>query len=331
MRKPIPKIDLLDEGNSHTIAWVATGVILILATAFLFKTSPRQEGRAGVPLRVRFIQALDPPRPAPEIAVPAPVGPAAIAAQRDPAPPIRDDRTALPRREPLSPPPSASTLAGKLYTSDGRARLPPHLAAAAPSTARPPGAVDGDDRESARRLMERPNPIEYRETRFEKDWESDGSLLRLAADKLERTIKSLGSRKHAGPAAPRSPPEVGFNPALHERPQDLGSEATGDAYKAAPIAFEKAPDLEGGASRRILAAIADLEQRYAGCDPASLQRFMQPARSHLKELQGIESVLGRGADPAQARLAQPRADSAYDLSRRALWHADRRMADCLRE
>ncbi|MGH8055513.1 MAG: hypothetical protein ACREP4_16505 [Stenotrophomonas sp.] len=130
-------------------------------------------------------------------------------------------------------------------------------------------------------------------------------------------------------AEPRRPPEVAFNPALHERPSDLGSEATGDAYKAAPIRFEKVPDMKGEASRRIRVAIGALEGRYPRCSAEQRTRWMAPALAHLDTLQRVEYRYNNGADPTEAEHTLPStADSAYDQARRALWDAERRMKAC---
>lgn len=130
-------------------------------------------------------------------------------------------------------------------------------------------------------------------------------------------------------AEARRPPEIAFNPAAHERQSDLGSEATGDAYKAAPIRFEKVPDMKGEASRRIRAAIGALEGRYLRCSADQRTRWMAPALTHLDALQRVEYRYNNGADPTEAEHTLPSAaDSAYDQARRALWDAERRMKTC---
>ncbi len=130
-------------------------------------------------------------------------------------------------------------------------------------------------------------------------------------------------------AEARRPPDVAFTPGLHERPSDLGSEATGDAYKAAAIRFEKAPKLDGEASRRIRAGLEELEKQGGRCAPAARQRWMAPVSKHLDELQRLEYRYAHGADPLALEHTLPSAaDSAYDLARRALWYAERQMASC---
>jgi len=180
-----------------------------------------------------------------------------------------------------------------------------------------------------KRVFERPNPIDYRPTRFDKDWASDGSLGDVAVQGIGNAMKKLLPKSKHQPAVARPPPDVRFNPGLHERPGDLGSEATGDAYKAAPIAFEKAPGLDGEASRRIRRAIGELEQRRAACPAAQRRVLLQPVLDNLDALQRVENAMAKGADPIQAQQTLPRAaDSAYDLARRALWYADRKLAVC---
>ncbi len=130
-------------------------------------------------------------------------------------------------------------------------------------------------------------------------------------------------------AEARRPPDIAFNPSLHERPSDLGSEASGDAYKAAPIRYEKAPGLDGEASRRIRAALGDLEQRYRRCSPAQRSQWLAPALAQLEALQRVEYRFNHGADPVEAEHSLPSAaDNAYDMARRALWDAERRMKTC---
>ena len=147
------------------------------------------------------------------------------------------------------------------------------------------------------------------------------------------TLGEMGARLIHGrdiqPAQARRPPDIAFNPSLHERPSDLGSEATGDAYKAAPIRYEKAPDMKGEASRRIRVAMGALEQRYPRCNGEQRRRWLGIAQQHLDALQRVEYRYNNGADPVEAEHSLlSAADSAYDLARRALWDAERRMKMC---
>ncbi len=234
-----------------------------------------------------------------------------------------------PRDKPVLAAPTS--LARQLYAADGHLRVPDD-ALAATSARPPPGSLARDPRAEAqaKRVLERPNPIDYKPTRFDKDWASDGTLLDLATQQAGQALAGMFGKKHRDESRhARPPPDVRFNPALHERPDDLGSEATGDAYKAAPIAFEKVPDLKGEASRRIRAGIAELRSRRAGCGSAALDRWLSPAQAHLNELQKVEYKLADGADPVSAEHLLPGlADSAYDLARRALWYADRKLSNC---
>ena len=116
---------------------------------------------------------------------------------------------------------------------------------------------------------------------------------------------------------------------MHERASDLGSEATGDAYKAAPIRHEPLPGLDGEASRRIRTAIGELERRYPRCGDEVRRRWFGNALQHLDALERLEYRYRHGADPVEAEHTLPSAaDSAYDLARRALWDAERRMKTC---
>ena len=228
----------------------------------------------------------------------------------------------------------ATTASESVYSSEGRIRLPAGVAIdPLRPAALPPGAT-ARSANAAKQLLERRNPIEYRPTRFDKDWVSDGTLGDVALQKLGDRLEGFGdlSRFVLGedqPARARRAPEVRFNPALHERASDLGSEATGDAYKAAPIAFEPAPGLKGEASRRIRAGADDIRRRYAICDVSRLQRLLVPVLSNLIELEHVEYAMAHGVDPIQAEHLMPAtADRAYDLARRALWYADRQLSGC---
>ncbi|MDI9238257.1 hypothetical protein QLQ15_04945 [Lysobacter sp. LF1] len=238
----------------------------------------------------------------------------------------------LPRNAPA---PTAASTSTEVYSPDGRIRLPANIAIdPLKPEALPPGASDGDAPASASRIFERRNPIDYRPTRFDKDWASDGTLGDVALQKLGNRLEGFAAlsrfvfgKDHSARARP--PPDVPFNPALHERPSDLGSEATGDAYKAAPIKFEHAPDLKGEASRRIRASADELLKRHTDCDPLLLKRLLAPVQANIVELEHIERAMAHGVDPTQAEHLMPRsADRAYDLARRALWYADKQLKGC---
>ncbi|WP_369977160.1 hypothetical protein [Xanthomonas bundabergensis] len=306
-------------------------ILLLLGRLLLIAPAP-PPARVHDAMRLVFV-----PRPAAAVAAPPQRAPAAQAAphassQRAPA-------AAHAAPSPLPPPTRsaaavaapAAPMSATLYTRDGSARLPDGVAVDpfAEAQGTPPGTTNPRDLAKAKRLFERPNPIDYRSTRFEKDWATDGTLGDVAVQGIGDAMKKLLPKSTHQPAVARPPPDVRFNPGLHERPGDLGSEATGDAYKAAPIAFEKAPGLDGEASRRIRKAIGELEQRRAACPAAQRSRLLRPALDNLDELQRVENAMAKGADPILAQQLLPReADSAYDLARRALWYADQKLAAC---
>lgn len=229
----------------------------------------------------------------------------------------------------------AKPLVDRFYTREGRVNLPPDVRIDPRGTdavASPPGLPSERDQARAKRLLERPNPIDYRPTRFDKAWTTDGTLGDALVESMDEGLKGM-AKALAGqqnqPAQARPPPEVRFNPGLHERPSDLGSEATGDAYKAAPIAFEKAPGLSGEASKRLRGELASLKKQFAHCNPQRWEQVIGPINAHLADLERVEYAYSHGADPVQAEHLLPRsADMAFDQARRALWHAQRRLATC---
>ncbi|MCW0367116.1 hypothetical protein NB699_002099 [Xanthomonas sacchari] len=314
-------------------AALATAMILALLGRLLWGTpSAPPRAVAEDALRLVFLprqpaqRVPDPPRvstraPAVDARMPAGARPPRGAA----APPSSPSQT------PSAPAAAATGMAATLYTGDGHPRLPDGVAVDpfAQAQGTPPGTLNPRDVAKSRRLLERPNPIDYRSTRFDKDWASDGTLGDVAVQGIDRAIKQLLPKNTHQSAVARPPPDVRFNPALHERPSDLGSEATGDAYKAAPIAFEKVPGLDGEASRRIRQALADLQQRRGACPAAQRARLLAPVQQHLDALLQVETAMAKGADPIRAQQLLPReADSAYDLARRALWYADQKLAAC---
>lgn len=326
-----------DEFVPNVVAVVVTATILLLMGRQLLKGPhllPREEGER---MRISFVERAREPSIVPPPALP-PVQPHRTNDQT--SAPLRSPQAippTPPRRPQSTPTPTTPSVAGKLYTREGRAKLPPGMSSdpmgPAPA-ASPPGTPNERELAKAKQVLERPNPIDYRGTRFDKDWVSDGTAGDIAAQKLGKRMESIGKLifgEDTQSAAPRPPPDVRFNPGLHERSGDLGSEKTGDAYKAAPIAFEKAPDLKGEASRRIRQAVSDLEKHHAGCDPARVKTLLAPVQSHLADLQRVEYAMARGADPVQAEHLLPRtADNAYDQARRALWYANRQLASCKR-
>ncbi|MET0550768.1 MAG: hypothetical protein ABW002_16015 [Xanthomonas sp.] len=312
-------------------AALATAMILVLLGRLLWG-APSVPPRAAAEdaLRLAFLPR-EPARRAPvppQAATRAPSAAARAPAARRQPPPAATPPTAS---TPTAPAAADTRMAATLYTGDGHPRLPDGVAvdpfAQAQDT--PPGTLNPRDVAKSKRLLERPNPIDYRSTRFDKDWASDGTLGDVAVQGIDRAIKQLLPKNTHQSAVARPPPDVRFNPALHERASDLGSEATGDAYKAAPIAFEKAPGLDGEASRRIRQALVDLQQRRGACPAAQRERLLAPVQEHLEALLQVETAMAKGADPIRAQQLLPReADSAYDLARRALWYADQKLAAC---
>ncbi|MCC4605468.1 hypothetical protein [Xanthomonas campestris] len=320
----------------HVAAAACTGAMLFfLACLLLYMPAPRQSVGHDERLQVYFLprQPLTQPAAAvpPTQAERRPRAAAASTARATPPP----TRTPPPQRQVAAAnAPANDAMAAQLYTREGRLRMPPdtRLDPLAQGAAVPPGMTDERTQAKARSVMERVNPVQYKETRFSKDWKSDGTLGDVAMQEMDRGMKKFNDMLN-GPqtqvAKARPPPEVRFNPALAGNQADLASEATGDAYKAAPIAHESLPDLKGEASRRIRQALAALEQRSARCDASRRKTLLTPVRTHLSDLERAEHALNNGADPLMAAQLLPRqADSAYDLARRALWYADRQMKQC---
>lgn len=221
----------------------------------------------------------------------------------------------------------------RLYNAEGRVALAPNPEFD-PMRRKPhiPGSDEDPEANKVRNAFERDNPLPPQDGAF-KGWASDGTLGEALVEnvnkRLQKIADKLPGRKQIQDAVARPPPPVRFNPALHERPSDLGSEATGDAYKAAPIAFERAPGLQGEASRRIRGAIGELEARRRACGTERLRKWLAPALAGLDELQRIERSYASGADPISAEQLLPRsADMAYDRARRAIWYADQQGETC---
>lgn len=246
-----------------------------------------------------------------------------------------------PRASPLAPRPIeqavSEPLLARLYTRQGRVNLPQGAqidSLATEAATSPPGLPNARDLARANKLLERPNPIDYRSTRFDKAWTTDGTLGDAMVESMDEGLKGMAKAlagRQDQPAQARPPPEVRFNPNLHERPSDLGSEATGDAYKAAPIAFEKAPGLAGEASKRLRSELSSLKKQFSHCSAQRWAQVIGPINVHLTDLERVEYAYGHGADPVQVEHLLPRAaDSAFDQTRRALWYANRRLASCMK-
>lgn len=312
------------------IAGACSLLVIVLATLVLLsqRSPPRSGDARETALRLRFI----PRAPAPDEAHSRPATAAAWASSRGeagagaPAPPARSSgpaRATVPAPRML------------LYGRDGRLRLPDVLGNAPAATARPPGSTPDGRQAGARGPFDRVNPIDYKATRFDQAWLGKGTAGDAALENAHGSVTGAAVNIPLGdgdqPARPRPPPPVRFNPALHERVADLGSEATGDAYKAAPIAEEPAPGLDGAASRTLREQLAVLEREFPQCGASRVSALARPVRLHLAQLERIEYAVAHGADPVRAEHLLPReADAAYMLARRALWYARQKLAQCSR-
>lgn len=296
------------EPMSHrVVASMATLVVLSALARLLWQQPEPASTTRETRIQLRWLQAarqaqtdVEPVAPQPVDRVDMPVQPPAATT------------TTVSRAQPAVSPPTNEKQALRIYGEDGR-----------------PDLVDDDTGLSRKGAAER--VFEHRDE--------------LATQVGERATANLFSGRRAGTrqkrserflygediqaAEARQPPDIAFNPRLHEQPSDLGSEATGDAYKAAPVRYEAAPGLKGEASRRIRAAVGMLEGRYPRCSSGQRRQWLAPALAHLEALQRVEYRYNNGADPVEAEHTLPSAaDSAYDLARRALWDAERRMKAC---
>lgn len=317
---------LRSDALDRLIAGASSAAVLALALMVLLFQRPM--GKPGdveaSPLRLRFIfrERASPEVPADSARVDA--GPRRGGTTRTP-PPAAPTLSVVP-----SMPPQAHL---RLYGRDGRVQIPEGIGTSPPVAGRPPGSASDGRQANARGPFDRVNPVEYRETRFDRVWRGKGTAGDVALENAHGTVTGgavsipLGTGDQ--PARARPPPPVRFNPALHERTADLGSDATGDGYKAAPIAEEPAPGLEGAASRAIRGQLVLLGQEFAHCKASLFAEFARPVRLHLSQLEGIEYAFAHGADPVRAEHLLPReADMAYTLARRALWHARKKLASC---
>lgn len=319
-------------------AALLTLLMMVLFAAVLLKTPVARLGSwpasqtSAMRLELLQRQVVRPtPAPPPAIAAPkAARAPASNAAAAAPPAAQPNAPKTLVVTPPSKAPAGPESIANAIYTRDGQVRLPPGVAQAPPSTppGTPPGMASARDAAKARNVLEKPNPIDYQETRFEKDWTAKGTLGDAAAQKINGVIKDMFKSDRSSAVA-RPPPATGFNPALAQNQADVGSEATGDAYRAAPIGFEKAPQPPGQASKAIRAQLDALQDRALMCKDRQKDKWLADVRKHLTELEGNETALTHGADVQRAQHYLPQAiDAAYDLSRRALWYADKRLSAC---
>ncbi|MBO9767131.1 MULTISPECIES: hypothetical protein [Xanthomonas] len=297
----------------------------------LYMPPPRETPQHDDTLQVYFVPRPQQTPPTPQQPPQEPERKPRVASAARAAPPVTHTPPP-PRQSAAATAPVSDSMSAQLYTRDGRLRMAQVDPMAQTGSAVPPGMADERAQAKARKIMERVNPVQYQETRVAKDWKSDGTLGDVAVQEMNRGMKKFNDMLN-GPqtqvAKARPPPDVRFNPALAGNQGEMGSEATGDAYKSAPIAHETLPDLKGEASRRIREALAALEQRSARCDASRRTSLLSPVRTHLSDLERAEHALNNGADPVMAAQMLPRqADSAYDLARRALWYADRQLKQC---
>lgn len=298
----------------HAVAAVLTAVVLALGAWILLWTPQPRPGpdRSEDRLQLRMAPRIEAGQLPPPIAQPA--APSPRARRQPEAPPQAEAPVAA--AAPRGALPSAPAGA-RLYDPEGRILLPTDPVAGAKVPVRP---------------LQPPNPVDYRGTRFEGDWVSDGDLADVTGQAIargQRKVAELLLGKDIQHARARPAPEVAYNPARHERPEDLGSEATGDAWRAAPINAEPVPGLDGRASRSIREQVAQLERDHRRCPRDRLEALTVPVRRALDELQAVEHALANGADPVRAQHQLPNAaHSAWDQARRGLWHARHRLADC---
>lgn len=313
MRHPLDRQFL-----AHAVSALLTVAVLLLFAVLLLRapaTDPEpatEDGRLEVRFTLRPGQAVVPRLPtvpADREVAQAPASRGALAPAASPVGPGPATTPAVPAaRGPL------------LYDAEGRVLVPDGVVATTPV----PGKGE--------RALDPHNPVDYRGTRFEGDWISDGSVGDVAAQSIARGQKKVAEflmGKDIQHAEARPPPQVAFNPARHERPSDLGSEATGDAWKAAPVSDEPAPGLDGSASRALRGQVAELERGHGRCPRERLEKLMEPVREALAQLQAVEHALAKGADPVRAKHQLPStANTAWNQARRALWYARQKLQDC---
>lgn len=323
-----------DESIQRITATACTLVILlILAWALLHVPVPGLQSpgaRERPAMQVTFLARTPEQAPAPPPqAVRAPDEPHRQPQSRQR--PTQQPRTPVPERKTAKASTRDNTAAA-LYSRDGRVRMAEIDPMDPGYAATPPGTTNQRELDRAHRLLNPPNPVQYHETQFNKDWVSDGTLGDVAMQAMNRGMKKAQTAiygEEPQTVKARPPPDVRFNPALAENQADLGSEATGDAYKAAPIAHEDVPDTKGGASSKIRTELAQVEKLPTQCAAPRKKALLAPIHENLTALVKAEHALNHGADPVMAAQMLPRQlDRAYDLARRALWYARKQLAQC---
>lgn len=280
--------------------------------------------------------------PAPAASAPV-ARPADTAASTSKPPSPRTEPARVPEEATRSAPPPTAVVLPTPESNPAVAAAPPNRwllpdrfsmrprnAPADPALApkpRAPGDPSERSQYYAKKLLERRNPLGDQPPPLH-DWFDDAKTAGKGQTLSKRIAEALYG-KDIQSAKARPPPATRFRPELHERPSDLGSEATGNAYKAAAIGYEKLPGLEGEASRRIREAIELLLKLPTGCERQTVEGWLAPARKHLTELERAEYAYGHGADPIRREHMLPRAaDTAYDQARRAIAYAEGRLAGC---
>jgi hypothetical protein len=315
---------LHDDAGTGGVAALATVLILWAGLKLLLAVPlPRPPAPGQLRIQLRLVSA-EPARPLPSAPDQGQAAEPGGAGQRSSEPRPTGlagfPAPAAGPRAPVAPPAAAPAIASAaLYDAHGRPRIPPGALPRSPEAANRPDP------------LHRTNPVDYRGTRFEDEWIGGQDLGERAGRQIARGQQKLAELvfgKEIEHAKARPPPQVRFNPSRHEQSGDLGSEATGDAWKAAPISFEPAPGLAGVASSRIGEQLLAVEREHAACPPARVQSLLVPAREQLVALRQAERAWGHGADPVRAQQLPAAANAAYDLARRALWYARQQLEAC---
>jgi hypothetical protein len=130
-------------------------------------------------------------------------------------------------------------------------------------------------------------------------------------------------------ARARPSPNTRYNPALHERPEDLAPKDAENAWQSAPIAETTPPGLHGEASHAIRIEVSHLEQEIAGCNHSDVAALFPPLLSSLQNLGSAEVAMSKGADPIRAAHSLPNEIySHYNQCRRVIWHIRSKLSAC---
>lgn len=327
---------------------IAATSIAVAATlsigALLFRpvALPPPGSAMDVVLIERIVRTDPAPADAPPVAQRSGQTPATSKPSNVPTEPVREplDAALLPEKPTaVDPPPPKPNVAVESappsrWLLPDRFSLRPRNAPADPALApkpRAPGDPNERNQYYAKKLFERRNPLGEQPPAMH-DWFGDAARKAAAREDGQVSVNRVAEAifgKDIQSAKARPPPAVRFRPELHGRPSDLGNEATGNAYKAAAIGYEKLPGLEGEASRRIRESIDLLLKLPSRCERQTIEDWLAPARKHLTELERAEYAYNHGADPIRREHMLPRAaDTAYDQARRAIAYAEGRAMGC---